>query len=485
MSNNLVDDRMVLECKTGGCRDAATHIDPNVQKKIEMHPCYSMEAHHYFARMHLPVAPACNIQCNYCNRKYDCANESRPGVVSELLSPMEALKKVKAVAMKIPQLSVVGIAGPGDPLANPDRTFKTFELISNEIPELKLCLSTNGLRLKEYMSRIKDLHIDHVTITINCVDEEVGKEIYAWVFYGHKRLKGKEAVSVLLDNQMEGLALLKQAGILCKVNSVMIPGINDKHLSQVAKRVKELGAFLHNVMPVAVSPEYNTHFSRMKIKPPNKKTLKILQDELESDINVMRHCRLCRADAIGLLGEDRNAEFTKEKIMEEEEPFDRGVLLRMRDHIFQIREVDRALRDKINNSYKSYLARKDLEGSLVAVASKGMGLINQHFGHAKEFMIYEIEKDGTLKFVQARKVEPYCSGSMECGDTNNETRLLRTIEAIEDVKAIFVMAIGPNLEDYLQEKGIEVVRSVSSIEEAVSKWIEEKVNQKISLVDAV
>ena len=25
--------------------------------------------------MHVAVAPACNIQCNYCNRKYDCANE--------------------------------------------------------------------------------------------------------------------------------------------------------------------------------------------------------------------------------------------------------------------------------------------------------------------------------------------------------------------------------------------------------------------------
>jgi len=42
------------------------------------------------------VAPACNIQCNYCNRKYDCANESRPGVVSEKLTPEQAAKKVLA-----------------------------------------------------------------------------------------------------------------------------------------------------------------------------------------------------------------------------------------------------------------------------------------------------------------------------------------------------------------------------------------------------
>ena len=57
--------------------------------------------------MHLAVAPACNVQCNYCNHKYDCANESRPGVVSELLNVEQALQKARAVAAAIPQLSVL------------------------------------------------------------------------------------------------------------------------------------------------------------------------------------------------------------------------------------------------------------------------------------------------------------------------------------------------------------------------------------------
>jgi nitrogen fixation protein NifB len=92
-----------------------------MQARIEKHPCYSEEAHHHYARMHVAVAPACNIQCNFCNRKYDCANESRPGVVSELLTPEEAAHKVLVVAGKIPQMTVLGIAGPGDPLANPEK----------------------------------------------------------------------------------------------------------------------------------------------------------------------------------------------------------------------------------------------------------------------------------------------------------------------------------------------------------------------------
>jgi hypothetical protein len=62
------------------CRPADdSALTPLVADKVAAHPCYSRNGHHRFARMHLPVAPACNLQCNYCNRKFDCSNESRPG----------------------------------------------------------------------------------------------------------------------------------------------------------------------------------------------------------------------------------------------------------------------------------------------------------------------------------------------------------------------------------------------------------------------
>ena len=41
---------------------------------------------------------------------------------STKLTPDEATRKVITVANEVPQLSVLGIAGPGDPLANPGRT---------------------------------------------------------------------------------------------------------------------------------------------------------------------------------------------------------------------------------------------------------------------------------------------------------------------------------------------------------------------------
>ena len=41
----------------------ATKID------FSNHPCFSKDAHKKYGRIHLPVAPRCNMQCNFCNRK--------------------------------------------------------------------------------------------------------------------------------------------------------------------------------------------------------------------------------------------------------------------------------------------------------------------------------------------------------------------------------------------------------------------------------
>ena len=156
--------------RVAGRLTGPSDMAPEVWAKVKDHPCYSEEAHHYFARMHVAVAPACNIQCNYCNRKYDCSNESRPGVVSEKLTPEQAMRKVVAVANEVPQLSVLGIAGPGDACYDWRKTKATFEAVVQKIPDIKLCISTNGLALPDHVDEIMEMNIDHVTITINMVD---------------------------------------------------------------------------------------------------------------------------------------------------------------------------------------------------------------------------------------------------------------------------------------------------------------------------
>src|SRR5919197_5174692 len=309
----------------GGCGDAhradataaGETLAAEIREKVRNHPCYSEEAHHHFARMHVAVAPACNIQCHYCNRKYDCANESRPGVVSERLTPDEALRKVLAVAAEVPQLSVVGIAGPGDPLANPERTFATLERVKAALPDVRLCVSTNGLALPESVERLVALGVEHVTVTVNMVDPSIGERIYPWIVHGGRRIEGREASRILSERQLEGVERLAARGVLVKVNSVLIPGVNDAHVPEVSRRVRALGAFLHNVMPLVSAPEHGTHYGLSGQRGPTPEELERVQEACAGGAKLMRHCRQCRADAVGLLGEDRGQEFTLARLRPE------------------------------------------------------------------------------------------------------------------------------------------------------------------------
>ncbi len=271
--------------------------DPEQLRKIQKHPCFSENACHLFGRMHLAVAPKCNIQCNYCVRKFDCVNESRPGVTSKVLTPQEALERVREVLDKVHYIKVVAVAGPGEPLYN-EETFETFRLVKEEFPHLMRCLSTNGLLLPERIDDIDELGIGTVTVTLNAVDPEIGKDIYSFVNYQGKKYTGREAAEILLRNQLEGIREAVKRKVLIKVNTVLIPTVNDTHIIEVAKTVGKMGVYLQNVIPLI--PQYK--FAH--ITPPTPKEKREIQAACGKYMRQMTHCRHCRADAIGRLGKD-------------------------------------------------------------------------------------------------------------------------------------------------------------------------------------
>ena len=58
---------------------------------ISRHPCFDPKARHQFgANSSAGGAALQRASCNFCNRQYDCLNESRPGVTSAVLSPLQA-----------------------------------------------------------------------------------------------------------------------------------------------------------------------------------------------------------------------------------------------------------------------------------------------------------------------------------------------------------------------------------------------------------
>jgi nitrogen fixation protein NifB len=269
------------------------------QKNIQGHPCFGGN-HRKNGRIHLAVAPRCNIKCGYCTRKHDCVNESRPGVTSRIQSPQEALETVRGVmgSEGLGQLiKVVGIAGPGDPLAN-EETFETFRLIGSEFPHLIKCLSTNGLLLPDSIERLQELDLGSLTVTLNALDPAVASRIYSHISYRGKNYRGMEGVGILIANQLEGIERAVDYGITVKVNTVLIPGVNEEQVPAIARKVKELGAFVMNVMPLIPQADF------AHLAPPSPEQMESVRSANERIIGQFRHCRQCRADAIGLIGRD-------------------------------------------------------------------------------------------------------------------------------------------------------------------------------------
>ncbi len=275
-----------------------------LQPDSSRHPCFSPEAHRSFGRVHLPVAAGCNVQCGFCDRKYSCVNESRPGVTARLLSPEEAVDAALRAVAHMPHLSVIGIAGPGDPLADATRTLDTLATLREALPGMLLCLSTNGLALPLHADALAELGVGHVTVTVNAVDPAIGAAVYNWVDDGGSRVSGQEGAALLLERQEKGVRRLKSLGVTVKINTVVIPGVNSDHAREVAMAVASWGADLMNCIPLL--PVAGTRFA--DTLSPGPDTMHRLRAEAGAIIPQMRHCTRCRADALGFLGEDGRLE---------------------------------------------------------------------------------------------------------------------------------------------------------------------------------
>ncbi len=265
----------------------------NYENLKSSHPCFGGHKSGK-GRIHLPVSPGCNIQCRFCDRKIN-DTEQRPGVTSQVITPEDALNVIKRALELCPDITVAGIAGPGDTLAT-DNALETFRLIKKHYPNLIKCMSTNGLLLYERADEIIEVHIDSLTVTVNAVDPEIEAKLNSAVLYHGKRYEGAEAAEILIENQLKGIEKAAGAGITIKVNSVLVPGINEEHIEDIAKAVSKAGASIYNIIPLI--PQYELAGA----PAPTCAQIEAARTKAGQYIDVFRHCQRCRADAVGVPG---------------------------------------------------------------------------------------------------------------------------------------------------------------------------------------
>lgn len=383
------------------------------------HPCFSAEARHLFGRIHLPVARRCNMQCNFCNRKYDCVNESHPGVASAVLTPPQALEYLADALRRRPEIAVVGLAGPGDPFANPDETMETLRSVRREFPRLVLCVATNGLAIGAHVEELARLQVSHATLTVNAISPETGAKIYAWIRDGKRPLRGAAAAALLIERQMDALRRLKACGISVKVNSVVIPGVNDAEIPQIAEAVAARGADVHNCMPMV--PVEGAAFG--DVPAPDEQLIARLRAVCGGFLPQMDHCTRCRADAAGLLSESASA---------------------------GCREL------------RSWVDARSGDGArpFVAVASHEGALVNQHLGEAERVMIFQKHPGSSHSFTlkECRTAPPPGGG---------DDRWAALASLLHDCRALLVSSAGARPRSMLAARGLQVVEMEGLIEEGL------------------
>jgi nitrogen fixation protein NifB len=168
---------------------------------------------------------------------------------------------------------------------------------------------------------------------------------------------------------------------------------------------------------------------------------------------------------VGLLGEDRSEEFTLDKLEQMDVVYDLDKRKLYQDKV----EVERAAQQAAKQQALIEASEMDVADDLtvlVAVATKGGGRVNEHFGHVTEFQVFEVSAAKAL-FVGHRRVDQYCQGG-----SGDDEQLPSVVRAINDCHAVLVAKIGACPKDELTAAGVEPVDQYVGefIEKAALDW---------------
>ncbi|KOR30046.1 nitrogen fixation protein NifB, partial [Achromatium sp. WMS2] len=298
---------------------------------------------------------------------------------------------------------------PGDAFANPKASMETLRLIHERFPDMLLCVATNGLGIGPYIDELATLNVSHVTLTVNAIDTKIGAKVYAWIRDDKRPLHGEQAAAVLIERQLDAIKRLRAHDIIVKVNSIIIPGINDQHIPEIAKVVAKLGANIMNCMPMV--PVQGAEFEA--IPEPDGLTTARLRAECGKLLPQMTHCARCRADSVGFIAEKMTT--------------------------IQVDTLSHYANNLHVNSHKSR--------PFVAVASREGVLVNQHLGETRSVFVYE--QNGSEFPLKEVRIAP-APGS-------GDERWQALAAMLHDCRALLVSAAGPKPQEILSEHGLRVV----------------------------
>ena len=104
----------------------------------------------------------------------------------------------------------------------------------------------------------------------------------------------------------------------------------------------------------------------------------------------------------------------------------------------------------------------------VAVASTDGKVVNEHFGHAEAFHVFDVGETG-FTFLESRAVAPACGP-----DGHEDSAFDRIVALLSDCDAIFVARIGHGAAEYMISRGVRVFESPYAIEDVLAKVVQDR-----------
>lgn len=341
----------------------------------------------------LPVAPQVTARTRF--------SSALPRRLPFLL-PAEAMRVLETELARRPHLEMVGISGPGDPLAVPDTLFSVLGSVRRRSPRLRLGLRTLGFGSARFAAQLAKAGVDYVELVCNGVKAEILEKLYAWIRPGLKTLPLADAVQLLIREQKNGVAALRYQGISVQVVTMLYPGCNVDHVRSIAERMREYGANALSLLPFAPEPGAEV------VLPP------LSEGELSQTIRVA-------GDVLPL----------------------RKPLLLGIDPVCRAED-----RDKTN------LPRPDQARPHVAVTSSDGVEVDLHLGAAEQVLVYGPREDGLVCLLEVRPAPKAGSG---------QQRWQELATALHDCCALLTLRAGEAPQSLLADRGIRIVQTSGQI----------------------
>ena len=351
--------------------------------------------------MHLPVAPRANSKIRFAAQ-----TKAKPAMM-----PEDAVAWLDHVIAAGPPVDIVGITGPGDPLAVPEPTLRTLRMVRDKYPEISLCLTTTGMGADVYAPELAEIGLSHITLLVDAVAPEVAENLYAWIRPSTKTVPLPSAVRELMNEQAKAVTAFKKAGITVKINTTVYPGYNAGHVEEIASAMSTLGADI-----MAVVPFYSSCDSEDMPADSGPELMSTVRDRAARHMDLMPAWDECGEPIVGLKRPDR-----------ESAPI-------------------------------TTLPKPTVERPNVAVVSSNGMDVDLHLGHAIKVLVYGPREDGLPCLLETREAPESGSGS---------SRWKELARRLDDCFVILTSSAGDKPREILSRKGLSVLITDGEIESTV------------------